>query len=86
MQEIKNFLQLTDGYEVHPDVSGAKAFLLRGVTAYYLQKGLPTCEDINRMVFVLNPQYPGGFVPKGKTHILSHSISLLRAGDGRDWT
>jgi hypothetical protein len=90
VQEIKNFLQLTDGYEVHPDVSGAKAFLLRGVTAYYLQKGLPTCEDINRMVFVLNPQYPGGFVPKGKTHILSHIQSaflcfgLVMDGTGLD--
>ena len=64
VQEIKNFLQLTDGYEVHPDVSGAKAFLLRGVTAYYLQKGLPTCEDINRMVFAL---FSEGFLGREMT-------------------
>ena len=90
MQTIKNFLQLTDGYELHPDVSGDNAFLLRGVKAYYHQEGLPTCDGINRMVFLLNPQYPGGFVPKGKTNILSHIQSaflcfgLVMDGTGLD--
>ena len=90
MQAAKNFLQRTDDYELHPDVSGANAFLLRGVKAYYHQGGLPTCDDINKMVFLDNPQYPDGFVPKGKTHVLSHIQSaflcfgLVMDGTGND--
>jgi hypothetical protein len=90
VQEIKNFLQLTDGYEAHPGVSGAKAFLVRGLKKYYEQEGLEVCDDINEMIFVRNPQYPDGFVPKGKTNIMSHIQSaflcfgLVMDGTGLD--
>ena len=42
------------------------------------------------MIFELNPQYPGGFTPKGKTHVPSHIQSaflffgLVMDGTGMD--
>ena len=72
MQEIKTFIQLTDGYEEHSEVSGENAFLRRALRRYYEQEGLGVCDDINEMIFFRNPQYPGGFIPKGKTNIKSH--------------
>ena len=90
MQEIKTFIQLTDGYEEHSEVSGDNAFLRRALRRYYEQEGLEVCDDINEMIFVRNPQYPDGFVPKGKTNILSHIQSaflcfgLVMDGTGQD--
>ena len=87
MQEIKAFIQLTDGYEEHSEVSGAKAFLVRGLQKYYEQEGLEVCDDINEMIFFRNPQYPGGFIPKGKTNIMSHiQTAFLRFGLVMDGT
>ena len=90
MQDILTFIRLTDGYRLDPDVQGANAFLLRGVQAYYRQQGLNVHHDLNQMVFELNPQYPGGFVPKGKTDRLMHIQSafidyeLVMDGTGMD--
>ena len=90
MQEIVDFIRLTDGYRLDPDVQGENAFLLRGVQAYYRQQGLAVHHDLNQMVFELNPQYPGGFVPKGKTDRLMHIQSafidyeLVMDGTGMD--
>jgi hypothetical protein len=87
VQEIKTFIQLTDGYEEHSDVSGDNAFLRRALKKYYQQEGLPTCDDINEMIFFRNPQYPGGFIPKGKTNIMSHiQTAFLRFGLVMDGT
>ena len=87
MQAIKNFLQLTDGYEVHSEVSGDNAFLGRALRRYYEQEGLEVCDDINEMIFVRNPQYPDGFIPKGKTNIMSHiQTAFLRFGLVMDGT
>jgi hypothetical protein len=87
VQAIKNFLQLTDGYEVHSEVSGDNAFLGRALRRYYEQEGLEVCDDINEMIFVRNPQYPGGFIPKGKTNIMSHiQTAFLRFGLVMDGT
>ena len=87
MQEIKTFIQLTDGYEEHSEVSGENAFLVRGLKKYYQQEGLPTCDDINEMIFFRNPQYPGGFIPKGETNIMSHiQTAFLRFGLVMDGT
>ena len=47
VQEIKKFLRLRDGFEVHPEVSGDNAFLVRGLKKYYEQEGL---EDHLRML------------------------------------
>ena len=77
VQEIVKFIRLTDGYQLDPDVHGESAFLLRGVQAYYQQQGLNVHHDLNKMVFELNPQYPGGFVPKGKTDVLMHIQSAF---------
>ena len=77
MQDIVDFIRLTDGYRLDPDVQGANAFLLRGVQAYYQKQGLNVHHDLNQMVFKLNPQYPGGFVPKGKTDLLMHIQSAF---------
>ena len=77
MQDILTFIRLTDGYRLDPDVQGENAFLLRGVQAYYQQQGLNVHHDLNKMVFELNPQYPGGFVPKGKTDVLMHIQSAF---------
>ena len=90
MQDIVDFIRLTDGYRLDPDVQGENAFLLRGVQAYYRQQGLAVHHDLNQMVFELNPQYPGGFVPKGKTDRLMHIQSafidyeLVMDGTGMD--
>ena len=90
MQDIVDFIRLTDGYRLDPDVQGENAFLLRGVQAYYRQQGLAVHHDLNQMVFELNPQYPGGFVPKGKTDKLMHIQSafidyeLVMDGTGMD--
>jgi hypothetical protein len=87
VQEIKTFIQLTDGYEEHSGVSGAKAFLVRGLKKYYEQEGLEVCDDINEMIFFRNPQYPDGFIPKGKTNIMSHiQTAFLRFGLVMDGT
>lgn len=77
LQEIVDFIRLTDGYRLDPDVQGENAFLLRGVQAYYRQQGLNVHHDLNKMVFELNPQYPDGFVPKGKTDVPSHIQSAF---------
>ena len=77
VQDILTFIRLTDGYRLDPDVQGENAFLLRGVQAYYQQQGLNVHHDLNKMVFELNPQYPGGFVPKGKTDVLMHIQSAF---------
>ena len=90
VQEIKKFLRLRDGFEVHPEVSGDNAFLVRALKKYYEQEGLEVCDDINEMIFVRNTQYPDGFVPKGKTNIMSHIQSaflcfgLVMDGTGLD--
>jgi len=90
VQDIVDFIRLTDGYRLDPDVQGENAFLLRGVQAYYRQQGLAVHHDLNQMVFELNPQYPGGFVPKGKTDRLMHIQSafidyeLVMDGTGMD--
>ena len=90
MQEIKTFIQLTDGYEEHSEVSGDNAFLRRALRRYYEQEGLEVCDDNNEMIFVRNPQYPGGFIPKGKTNIMSHiqtaflCFGLVMDGTGQD--
>ena len=36
-----------------------------------------TADDINKMGFLDNPQYPGGFMPKGKTTMVSHTQSTF---------
>ena len=77
MQKIRDFLRRTDNYELHPDVSGDNAFLVRGLRAYYRQNGLNECDDINNMVFFANPQYEGGFLPQGKTTKVSHICSAF---------
>ena len=90
MQEIAKFLRRTDDYQLDPDVRGVKAFLLRGVNAYYLPEGLEVCDDLNKMGFVDDPQYPNGFMPRGKTDVLSHIQSsflcfgLVMDGNGQD--
>ena len=90
VQEIVKFIRLTDDYQLDPDVRGNNAFLLRGVQAYYRKQGLNVHHDLNKMVFELNPQYPGGFVPKGKTDLLMHIQSaflffgLVMDGTGMD--
>ena len=76
VQEIRDFTRGIDNYQLDPDVRGDNAFFLRGVKAYYQQNGLQVCDDINKMIFLDNPQYPGGFMPKGKTAMVSH-IKLL---------
>ena len=81
------FLRRADDYQLDPE---GEASLLRGVKAYYQQEGLEVCDDLNKMVFEDNPQYPNGFMPKRKTdvHVSAHpiSISQVRTGDGRDWS
>ena len=90
VQEIVKFIRLTDGYQLDPDVHGDNAFLLRGVQTYYRKQGLKVSDDLNKMGFELNPQYPGGFMPKGKTNVLSHIQSaylffeLVMDGTGMD--
>ena len=76
-QEITHFLRRTDGYQLDPDVRGVNAFLLRGVQAYYRQNWLEVCDDLNKMAFLDSPQYPGGFMPKGKTAMVSHIQSAF---------
>ena len=77
VQEIANFLRRTDDYQLDPDVRGDNAFLVRAVKAYYQQEGLEVCDDLNKMIFVDNPQYPNGFMPKGKTAVFSHIQSAF---------
>jgi hypothetical protein len=90
VQEIRDFTRGTDNYQLDPDVRGDNAFLLRGVQAYYRQEGLKVCDDLNKMIFEDNPQYPNGFMPKAKTNMLSHiqsaffSFGLVMDGTGLD--
>ena len=79
VQDITNFTRGTDNYQLDPDVRGDNVFLLRRVKAHYRQNGLQVCDDINKMVFLDNPrpQYPGGFMPKGKTTMVSHIQSAF---------
>ena len=72
VQEMTDFTRGTDNYQLDPDVRGDNAFLLRGVQPYYRQEGLKVCDDLNKMIFEDNPQYPNGFMPKAKTNKLSH--------------
>ena len=52
-------------------------YIYIGVKAYYQQSGLQVCDDIDKMAFLDNPQYPGGFMPKGKTTMVSHIQSAF---------
>ena len=83
VQVIRDFLRGTDNYELDPDVSGDNAFLLRGLRAYYRQNELNECDNINKMVFYDNPQYEGGFLPKGKTTMVSHIQSAFDSTSSR---
>ena len=89
MQAIAQFLKRTDDYQLDPAVRGVNEFLLRGVKNYYESIDLVVCDDLNKMAFLDNPQYPGGFMPKGKTAVFSHiQATFLCFGlrmDGRDW-
>ena len=90
MQAIAQFLKRTDDYQLDPAVSGVNAFLLRGVRNYYESIGGIVCDDLNKMVFLDNPQYPGGFIPKGKTAVVCHiqaaflCFGLRMDGTGND--
>jgi hypothetical protein len=77
VQEITHFLRRTDGYKLDLDVRGVNAFLLRGVQTYYRQNRLEVCDDLNKMDLLDNSQYPGGFMPKGKTAMVSHIQSTF---------
>ena len=79
VQEIRDLTRGKDNYQLDSDVRGDSAFLLRGVKTYFQQKGLIVCDDLNKMSFEGNPQYPNGFMPKAKTNKLSHKTHIQSA-------